>query len=121
MFKAFATELIEDGNENKPSYLQHPPKLFSEAAWVQLCFLLKFWTDDTSPDFEKTDQAIEKSVQTAFDVFENTPLSALVDFGKFLWKEKIRGLLKTLDYIPTNKIARAGNLVSTGIKLGEII
>lgn len=88
MFKAFTTELIEDGNENKPSYLQHPPKLFSEAAWVQLCFLLKFWTDDTSPDFEKTDQAIEKSVQTAFDVFENTPLSALVDFGKFLWKEK---------------------------------
>ena len=88
IFKAFATELIEDGNENKPSYLQHPPKLFSEAAWVQLCFLLKFWTDDTSPDFEKTDQAIEKSVQTAFDVFENTPLSALVDFGKFLWKEK---------------------------------
>ena len=34
------------------------------------------------------DQAIEKSVQTAFDVFDNTPLSALVDFGKFLWKEK---------------------------------
>lgn len=24
IFKAFATELIEDGNENKPSYLQHP-------------------------------------------------------------------------------------------------
>ncbi|MBH46238.1 MAG: heat-shock protein [Flavobacteriaceae bacterium] len=88
LFKAFATELIEDGNEKKPSYSQHPPKLFSEAAWIQLCFLLKFWNDDTSPDFEKTDQAIEKSVQTAFDVFENTPLSALVDFGKFLWKEK---------------------------------
>ena len=26
--------------------------------------------------------------------------------------------MKTLDYIPTNKIARAGNLVTTGIKLG---
>mgnify|MGYP001160200998 FL=1 len=26
--------------------------------------------------------------------------------------------MKSLDYIPTNKIARAGNLVSTGIKLG---
>ena len=88
MFKGFASELIEDGNVDKPSYLQHPPNIFSEAAWVQLGFLLKFWMEDSSADFEKTDQAIEKSVQTAFDVFENTPLSALVDFGKFLWKEK---------------------------------
>ena len=87
-FKAFATGLIEEGNTEKPSYLQHPPKIFSEAAWVQLGFLLKFWVDDTSESFEKTDQAIEKSVQTAFDVFENTPLSTLIDFGKFLWKEK---------------------------------
>ena len=87
-FKAFATELIEEGNAEKPSYLQHPPKIFSEAAWVQLGFLLKFWVDDTSESFEKTDQAIEKSVQTAFDVFENTPFSTLIDFGKFLWKEK---------------------------------
>ena len=88
MFKGFAYELIEDGNVDKPSYLQHPPKIFSEAAWVQLGFLLKFWLEDSSADFEKTDQAIEKSVQTAFDVFDNTPLSSLVDFGKFLWKEK---------------------------------
>ena len=87
-FKGFASELIEDGNTDKPSYLQHPPKIFSEAAWVQLGFLIKFWIEDSSADFEKTDQAIEKSVQTAFDVFDNTPLSALVDFGKFLWKEK---------------------------------
>ena len=87
-FKAFATELIEEGNAEKPSYLQHPPKIFSEAAWVQLGFLLKIWVDDTSESFEKTDQASEKSVQTAFDVFENTPLSTLIDFGKFLWKEK---------------------------------
>ena len=87
-FKSFTSELIEDGNVDKPSYLQHPPKIFSEAAWVQLGFLIKFWIEDTSADFEKTDQAIEKSVQTAFDVFDNTPLSALLDFGKFLWKEK---------------------------------
>ena len=92
MFKGFASELIEDGNVDKPSYLQHPPKIFSEAAWVQFAFLLKFWMEDSSADFEKTDQAIEKSVQTAFDVFDNTPLSSLVDFGKFLWKEKFSTL-----------------------------
>ena len=88
IFKTFSAELIEDGNIEKPSYLQHPPKIFSEAAWVQLGFLINFWINDSSADLEKTDQAIEKSVQTAFDVFDNTPLTALVDFGKFLWKEK---------------------------------
>jgi hypothetical protein len=88
IFKTFSAELIEDGNIDKPSYLHHPPKIFSEAAWVQLGFLINFWINDSSADLEKTDQAIEKSVQTAFDVFDNTPLTALVDFGKFLWKEK---------------------------------
>jgi len=31
--------------------------------------------------------AIEKSVTTIFDVFDNTPINNLVDFGKFLYKE----------------------------------
>ena len=88
-FKAFATDLIEEGNADKDSrFQQHPPKLFSEAAWVQLMFLLKFWITDRSENFEKTDAAIEKSVHTAFDVFDNTPLDSILDFGKFLWKEK---------------------------------
>jgi len=44
---------------------------------------------DESPSFEKTDVAIEKSVNTIFDLFDNTPLNNVLDFGKFLWKEKI--------------------------------
>ena len=88
-FKSFATDLIETGNADKDNrWQQHPPQLFSEAAWVQLLFLLKFWIDDRSENFEKTDAAIEKSVKTAFDVFDNTPLDSLLDLGKFLWKEK---------------------------------
>ncbi len=89
-FKAFTTELIEEGNDDKSlSLAKHPVGLFSEAAWSQLLFILKFWLDDTSPAFEKTDAAIEKSITVAFDVFDNTQLEALVDLGKFLWKEKI--------------------------------
>jgi hypothetical protein len=44
--------------------------------------------DDHSPGFEKTDMAIEKSVRTVFDLFDNTPFDSVIDFGKFLWKEK---------------------------------
>lgn len=90
-FKGFAVDLIDEGNAAKENdFTQHSPKIFSEAAWIQLLFLLKFWLTDTSPSFEKTDIAIEKSVRTAFDVFDNTPLDSLFDFGKFIWKEKIK-------------------------------
>lgn len=85
----FASELIEESNEEK-SYkvTKNPVQLFSEGAWVQFLFLLKYWMDDTSAGFEKTDVAIEKSVKVIFDVFETTPLESIIDFGKFLVKEK---------------------------------
>ncbi|MDA8948848.1 TetR family transcriptional regulator C-terminal domain-containing protein [Flavobacteriaceae bacterium] len=88
-FKQFATVLIQDGNALKQSKIsQHPEAVFSEGAWIQLMFLLKFWMEDSSPGFEKTDMAIEKSVRTVFDLFDSTPFDSIIDFGKFLWKEK---------------------------------
>lgn len=88
--KGYATGLIKAGNEEKTSkLLQQSELIFSEAAWVQFMFLLKFWKDDNSAGFESTDVAIEKSVNTVFDIFDNTPLERVVDLGKFLWKEKM--------------------------------
>jgi hypothetical protein len=49
---------------------------------------LKFWIDDTSLSFEKTDIFIEKSVNTSFDLMDIAPLKSLIDFGKFMWQEK---------------------------------
>ena len=90
-FKQFASGLIEQGNTSKQSILtKHPELIFSEGAWLQLLFLLKFWLEDSSPSFEKTDMAIEKSVQTVFELFDNTPLDSVIDFGKFLWNEKFK-------------------------------
>ena len=90
-FKQFASGLIEQGNTSKQSILtKHPELIFSEGAWLQLLFLLKFWMEDSSPSFEKTDMAIEKSVQTVFELFDNTPLDSVIDFGKFLWNEKFK-------------------------------
>lgn len=90
-FKQFTSGLIEQGNNSKQSLLtKHPELIFSEGAWLQLLFLLKFWMEDSSPSFEKTDMAIEKSVQTVFELFDNTPLDSVIDFGKFLWNEKFK-------------------------------
>lgn len=86
--KDFASELVEEGNADKTLKItKQSPRIFSEGAWVQFLFLLRFWIDDSSAGFEKTDLAIEKSVTTIFDVFDNTPLDSIIDFGKFLYKE----------------------------------
>lgn len=60
-----------------------------ESAWAQLLFTMRFWMEDTSPNFEKTDVFIEKSVNTAFALLDATTLNAVFDLGKFLYQEKI--------------------------------
>ena len=87
--KDFASTLIEERNDRKNlKILKYNAPLFSEGAWLQFMFILKFWMEDGSPGFEKTDIAIEKSVTTIFQIFESAPLEKIVDFGKFLYKEK---------------------------------
>ncbi|CAG5007567.1 hypothetical protein DYBT9275_04077 [Dyadobacter sp. CECT 9275] len=61
-----------------------------EGAWIQLLVTLKFWLDDESAGFEKTDLFIEKSIRATFDLFEVTPLESVIDFGKFIFKESMR-------------------------------
>lgn len=90
-FKDYITTKIKA----KPSEAFHKvakitDPVYSEGAWIQFLFLLKFWIDDTSKGFEKTDVLIEKSVNTAVDLLDTQPLESLFDLGKFLWKEKIQ-------------------------------
>ena len=44
--------------------------------------------EDESPAFEKTDIYIEKSVKASFELMNIAPLESLIDFGKFIFKEK---------------------------------
>lgn len=64
-------------------------KGIKESYWIQLLMTLKFWLDDSSAGFEKTDIFIEKSVNTSFDLMDITPFKSAIDFGKFLLKEKM--------------------------------
>ncbi len=59
-----------------------------KSAWVQLLITLKYWLEDTSPSFEKTDVFIEKTVNTSFDILNIKPLKSIIDLGKFLYKDK---------------------------------
>ncbi len=88
-FKNFVNEIIESNPEKGSINLDRITKpVFAEGAWIQFLFILKFWMDDTSKGFEKTDIIIEKSVNTVVDLLDTKPLESLIDLGKFLWKER---------------------------------
>lgn len=64
-------------------------KGMEESFWIQLLLVLKFWMNDTSPSFEKTDLFIEKSLQASFDMMNTQPIKSILDLGKFILKETI--------------------------------
>ncbi len=64
----------------------------SEAYYTQLLFLLDFWKNDQSADHEKTDVAIEKTVKASMDLIDYTPIKSVIDFGKFIWKERFSNM-----------------------------
>ena len=64
-------------------------KTLRESAWFQLVLTIKYWLEDTSASFERTDIFIEKAVNTSFDLMDTTPLSSILDLGKFIYKDKL--------------------------------
>ena len=87
-FKDFIETIIDGTISDKSQRVSNVTKpIFEEGAWIQFLLLLKFWTNDESKGFEKTDVLIEKSVNTVVDLLDTKPLESLFDLGKFLWKE----------------------------------
>jgi hypothetical protein len=90
-FKKYVSEVVISPTSQPIEKLADvTQKVYAEGAWIQFMFLLKFWLDDTSKGFEKTDILIEKSVNTVVDLADTKPLESLFDLGKFLWKEKMQ-------------------------------
>jgi len=90
-FKKFITEIIDDNYLIKQEKVQEIQlKGLQESAWIQFLLTMKFWLEDDSAAFEKTDIYIEKSVKLSFELINIAPIDSLIDFGKFLFKEKIQ-------------------------------
>ncbi|MDN3690762.1 TetR/AcrR family transcriptional regulator [Cyclobacterium jeungdonense] len=88
-FKDFVNELIMEGKEteeiaNRPYVADR----YDDALWLQVLFIFRFWLKDDSPAFEKTDAAIEKSVNLAFDLMGKSAVDSFVDFAKFLFQSR---------------------------------
>lgn len=85
VFEEFAEEVINEGLESgELAERKFLSKRYKDALWVQFNFLVKFWADDDSDGFEKTDEAIEKGINVTFDLFQRSPIDNLFEYGKFL-------------------------------------
>jgi hypothetical protein len=59
---------------------------YVDSLWQQLLFVTRFWINDLSNGFEKTDEAIEKGVNLVFDLLGRSPLDSLIDYSRFVWR-----------------------------------
>ncbi|AGA78765.1 TetR/AcrR family transcriptional regulator [Echinicola vietnamensis] len=88
-FKTYIQGVLAAGEETdeiaKRPYLSDK---YDEAIWLQVMFVFRFWVKDQSDGFEKTDEAIEKSVNLAFDLMGKSALDTFVDFAKFLYQSR---------------------------------
>ncbi|WP_166921930.1 TetR family transcriptional regulator C-terminal domain-containing protein [Flavobacterium poyangense] len=90
VFKDYVSEILTDDYRlEQERFQKFQEKTIQESAWLQLMLTLKFWMSDESAAFEKTDVFIEKSVNASFELMNVAPMNHLLDFGKFLFKEKI--------------------------------
>lgn len=88
-YEKFISGILEEGKASgevakRPFF----DKRYAGVFWFHLGFLLLFWRDDNSAGFEKTDAAIEKSVNLAFDLIGKGAFDSVVDFAKFLYQTK---------------------------------
>ncbi len=96
VFEQFAEAIINDGLESgELADRKFFSRRYKDALWAQFLFITRFWINDDSTGFEKTDEAIEKGINVTFDLFQRSPLDNLFEYGKFLsrngaFKEKMR-------------------------------
>lgn len=84
-WKQLVSESIAAGEIEDRKFLSDK---YADAFGLTSMFILNCWKNDNSPKFQKTDQAIEKSINLVFDLMGKSPLDSMLDFGKFMFTQK---------------------------------
>lgn len=88
VFEEYIHELILEGKDTAEIQERPFTNQYNKAFWVHFMFITRFWANDDSDDFAKTDAAIEKSVNLAFDLVGKGPLDSIIDFAKFMFQQR---------------------------------
>ncbi len=89
MYYEYVREVIAEGMEGgEIKDRKYLSERYDKALWVQLVFVVDYWCNDTSKDFENSDAAIEKAVTLSFQLLGESALDNALDFAKFIWQSK---------------------------------
>lgn len=88
-FFNFSTELMLEGRESR-EVVTRPvvSDRYVDGLWMQCLYILDFWVNDLSRGFENTDTAIEKSVNTSFDLMGKSVVDSVLDLAKFMYQNR---------------------------------
>lgn len=87
-FSAMAKHILEKGMGEEVAARFWISGKYEEVLWGQAVLLYRFWLFDKSPNFEKTDIAIEKSTVFVFDLLRPNAWDTGFDLVKFLIQKK---------------------------------
>lgn len=88
-YKQWVKQLVNEGlSQGEIAGRSKLTDTYDELYWMQFLFLLNFWKNDRSRNFERTDAAIEKTVNLSFDLIEKNALDSALDFGKFIFQNR---------------------------------
>jgi AcrR family transcriptional regulator len=88
-FNSYVSDLVKEGYQTSEiKERKYISDQYVHGFWLQALFVLKYWLDDTSSQFEMTDAAIEKAVNLSFQLIKSNTLDSLLDFGKFIFTRK---------------------------------
>jgi hypothetical protein len=87
----FSKEVVNEGLADKQlENRKYISEKYHQAIWLNVNFILSFWVKDDSKGFEKTDAAIEKSVNLLLELMGKSALDGFLDLGKFLYQNRFK-------------------------------
>ena len=90
LFVKYAEQLVNEGIESKEiAERKFLSDKYTYGFWLQTMFVLNYWVNDSSDNFEMTDAAIEKAVNLGFKLIGDNALDSVIDFGKFILQKAV--------------------------------
>lgn len=89
-FEKYAETLVAEGVEKKEIvFRKNISDKYKQGFWLQTLFVLNYWINDNSDNFEMTDAAIEKAVNLSFKLIADNVVDNIIDFGKFMLQKAV--------------------------------
>ncbi len=85
----YISDLMTEGKDTEEVMERPFSDRYHKGFWVLFLMIMKFWSQDESEGYEKTDAFIEKSVNLAFDLVARGPLDSMMDFAKFMLQNRM--------------------------------